>query len=301
MVADAMHVTTDRPQISVVVASQNARTSIEDCLATLEAQRPEAGVEIVVVDNSTDGTTEIIKQRFPQVRLVVVPPSALIPELWGAGIRQSTAGIVAITTAHCVPAEDWLRQIQKAHGAPEPAIGGAIENDASAGAVDWAVYFCRYSRYMLPVQEGFVAEIAGDNASYKRAYLDRYQYAWNNGFWEPTVHAELRKAGLRLLLVPSIVIRHKRSFSLWGFVQQRFQHGRQFGAWRASGLTGAKRALYIALSPAIPLVLLVRIGRQVLTKRRHQKEFMISLPLLVLFLFAWAAGELLGYLRGVTA
>lgn len=290
----------DKPQISVVVASHNARASIEVCLASLLAQRPEDGVEVVVVDNSTDGTTEIIRQRFPTLRLLGWPPSALIPELWEAGIRQSAADIVAITTAHCVPAKNWLSAMLKAHEAAVPAIGGAIENDESAGVVDWAIYFCRYCPYMLPFQEGFVSEIPGDNASYKRAYIDRYQHVRRNGFWEPEVHAELKRAGLQLLLTPSIIVYHKKSFSLWSFMKQRLQHGMRFGGERASRFSGPRRVIYVLLSPAIPLISVVRIVRQVLTKRRHRKELLLSLPILMLFLLGWTCGELIGYLRGPT-
>src|SRR2546427_4459389 len=148
----------DRASISVVVAAHNARASVAECLTALTPQWSAANAEIIVVDNSTDGTTEIIRERFPQLRLCLASPSALIPELWATGIRESRGDIVAITTAHCVPAQDWLRHIGKAHEAPLPAIGGAVENEASAGIVDWAVYFCRYSPYMLPLQERFVAE-----------------------------------------------------------------------------------------------------------------------------------------------
>ena len=290
--------TTDRPKVSVVVASHNARASIEECLTSLETQQPKGGVEIVVVDNSTDGTAEVIRQCFPAVKLVVRPPSALIPELWEAGIRRSSGDIVAITTAHCVPGKDWLIQMLKAHEAAVPAIGGAIENYESAGVVDWAIYFCRYSQYMLPFRESLVPEIPGDNASYKRVYIDRCHHVRHNGFWEPAVHTELKKAGLQLLLVPSIVISHKKSFSLKGFLKQRFQHGMQFGRERASRFPGPKRALYVLLSPAIPVAFLVRISQQVLSKRKHRKEFLISLPILLLFLLAWTWGELIGYLRG---
>jgi glycosyltransferase involved in cell wall biosynthesis len=328
--------TTDRPTISVIVASNDARASIEACLDRLVAQAPGSGAEIVIVDNSTDGTTEIIRNRYAgraecvaapprsapggggrrlcrpadprpgrahspaSIRLVVASPSALIPELWAAGIHQSTGDIIAITTAHCVPDPSWLTGMLKAHKARAPAIGGAIENEKSAGVVEWAVYFCRYSRYMLPFPEGFVEEIAGDNASYKRADIDRCRHAWRDGFWEPAVHAALRQAGLRLLLVPSLVVYHRKSFGVWRFMQQRFQHGRQFGGERASRLGRRKRALYVALSPAIPLVFLVRITSHVLTKRRHRRELLLSLPILTLFLWAWALGEWIGYLRGST-
>lgn len=298
MVTKAQLMTTNHAKISVVVASHNARMSIEECLAVLVAQRRETGAEILVVDNSTDGTTEIVRERFPDLKLVVEPPSAFIPELWGIGIRQSVGDIVVITTAHCIPDKDWLTRILKAHEAPAPAIGGAIENDESASIVDWAIYFCRYSPYMPPLREGFVSEIAGDNASYKRMYIDRCQNVWGNGFWEPAVHAELKKAGLSLLLVPSIVIHYKRSFGFLSFIKQRFQHGMQFGGERASRLSMPKRVLYIVFSPTIPLMFLARITRQVLTKRRHVEKLLMAFPILVLFLLAWACGELVGYLRG---
>jgi len=292
---------TRAPRMSIVVASNNARASIRECLAVLVEHGRGAEVDILVVDNSRDGSTEIVKDDFPDVRMIVAPPAALIPELWGQGIRESRGKIVAITTAHFVPARDWVRAMLEAHEGAVAAVGGAIESAESAGLVDWAVYFCRYSQYMLPFERAFVREIAGDNAAYKREHIDQCQQAWRNGFWELAVHAELRKAGLQLLLTPSVVVSHKRSFGLWGFVTQRFWHGMQFGRERASRLRWYLRALYIALSPAIPIVFLVRIARQVFGKRRHRAKLILSLPVLALFLLAWSCGELLGYLRGPEA
>lgn len=284
--------------LSVVVGSHNARASIEDCLSALIEQRTGDDVEIIVVDNSTDGTAEIIERGFPDVRLVSCPASVLIPELWETGIGRARGDIVAITTAHCVPAKDWIAGMLGAHNGAVAAVGGAIESDENASLVDWAVYFCRYSQYMLPFEEGFAPEIAGDNASYKRAQIDGCREAWRGGFWEPAVHAELRKAGHRLLLTPAVVVYHRRSFDLPGFMKQRFLHGIQFGRDRAARLSGPKRLFYIASSPAIPLVFFFRISRQVLRKRRHTPKYLASLPLLVPFLLAWASGELVGYLRG---
>jgi glycosyltransferase involved in cell wall biosynthesis len=295
---EARRLIMNRPRISVVVASHNAKASIERCLAALAVHSQEDGLEIVAVDNSTDGTTEVIRSRFPGIKLLVEPSSALIPELWKVGIQQSTGDIVAITTAHFIPDKEWLSEVLKAHQAPVTAVGGAIENDLSARILDWAVYFCRYSPYMLPFREGFVPEIAGDNASYKRKYIDQCWHVWSDGFWEPSVHAELKKAGFRLWLSPSIVIRHKRSFSFPGFMKQRFQHGIQFGRERAARFSVSKRMLYIVLSPTIPFIFLARITRQVVTKHRHQARLLQAIPLLLLFLSAWALGELVGYLRG---
>ncbi len=292
--------TTPAPQISVVVASQNARGTIVECLSALLSQARTFSVELIIVDSSSDETTVLIREQFPHVVLLALPPGALIPELWKVGIEHSTATIVAITTAHFIPAPDWLQQILKAHEAAAPAIGGAIENDEAGRVVDWAVYFCRYSPYMLPFSEGAASEIAGDNASYKRESLDRCRQAWRTGFWEPEVHAEMKKAGERLLLAPSIIVRHKHSFGWWGFMQQRFQHGIQFGGDRAARFSVSRRVLYSVLSPAIPFIFLMRIVRQLLVKQRHWGKFVQALPILVLFLSAWTLGELVGYVRGAT-
>jgi glycosyltransferase involved in cell wall biosynthesis len=293
------HMLTDTLNLSVVVASHNARATIEESLSALLAQQQDGMKDIVVVDNSSDGTAELIRSHFPGIKLLIEPHSALIPQLWTVGIRETSGEVVAITTAHCVPERDWLSQIRKAHREPVPAIGGAIENDVSAGLVDWAVYFSRYSPYMLPFRQRFVTDIAGDNASYKREYLVRFQETWRDGFWEPAVHAELKGAGFRLLLVPSIVIRHKKSFSFLSFLKQRFQHGIKFGEERASHFSIPKRLLYLVLSPAIPLIFWVRITRQVMRRRRHLGKLLVAFPILVLFLLAWSFGEVRGYLRGL--
>ncbi len=285
-----------KPKLSVVVGSNNARHSIQKCLRELITQRNGQNVEIIIVDNSTDGTGEIVIAQFPEVTLVRCEANKLMPELWEIGMRQAAGDIVAITTSHFVPAKNWIKEILKAHENSSPAIGGAIENDPSAGAVAWAVYFCRYSPYMLPFKEKTVDDFAGDNASYKHWALERFQESWRNGFWESFVHAEMRKEGLQLLVSPNILVYHQKSFDLAGFIKQRFWHGRQFGSERAHKLSTPKRLLYILLSPLIPFIFMVRIARRVLDKGRHTGQFIVSLPALTLFLLSWAAGELSGYL-----
>jgi len=286
-----------RPALSVVVAALEASRGVDAALGPLVAQAVPAGVEVLVVDGA-GGAADLVRTRFPGVGVVPGRPSALVPELWAAGIRASRGEIVALTTTHCIPDEEWLARIGEAHRAGVAAVGGAIEHEGTAGIVGWAVYFCRYSAYMPPLREGPVAELAADNASYKRADLDRCAESWRQGFWEPAVHAALRQAGRPLWLAPSVLVRHRPAFRIGGFARQRFRHGRQFGGARAARLGPGRRALYVALSPAIPCLLLARIARNVLVRRRHRTRLLLALPLVALFVGAWSCGELIGYLRG---
>jgi len=288
---------TKTPKLSVVVASQNASHSVGDCLRSLEKQLSNGAIEIVVIDNSTDKTREIIEREFPSVKLVKAPNDKLIPELWGIGINESVGEFVALTTSHFVASENWTSEILRAQQQPHAGIGGAIENEERAGIVSWAVYFCRYSPYMLPFGQTEVEDFAADNASYKRCDLERVKNTMRDGFWETFVHKEMLKKGMSLLKTPDIVTFHQKSFTFAGFMNQRFWHGRQFGEARSAEMPAARRAVFVLLSPAIPLIYLARITRRVFDKKRNVGKFVMSLPVLTMFLLSWSLGEFTGYLK----
>lgn len=283
--------------LSIIVASSNAAASIRDCLDSL-VQQSDTEVELIVVDNSGDGSTEIMRAQFPNVRMLTMPAQMLINELWSTGILQSRGEIVALTTAHCIPAPDWISQVREAHGTSAAGVGGAIGGDAKSSLVDWAVCFCRYSRFLPPLVAGEVDDIPADNAAYKRAPLFRHQEQWRDGFWEPQLHRALALEGQVLWLAPAMQVRHRHSYGFTGFVRQRFLHGQKYGGWRASTLPPVRRAMMLALSPLIPLVLLLRTVRRVLGKRGYVLRLVAALPLLAAFFMAWACGEALGYAKG---
>jgi hypothetical protein len=297
MAGSAGPVAQARPRLSVVIAAQDARGHVGECLRAVSAQALAEPVEIILVESSADGAALTVRESFPWVRVLSVCGRALAPELWEAGIRQSAADIVALLTAQSVPQDGWMRGLLAAHRRPAAAVGGAIACDPAAGAVGRAVYLCRYSAYMPPCREGPVADIAGDNASYKRAAIDGVASTWRNGFWEANVHAELRRAGQELWLDPSMCVLFRNAFRFGGFVRQRFWHGMRFARDQSNRIGRWQRVLRAAAWPIVPVVMLLRIGRRVLA-RRQGRQFAVALPIAGAFLVAWAAGEAVGYLRG---
>lgn len=286
----------DLPELSVVIGSHNARASVVACLGALQKQLNGCRAEIIVVDNSTDGTAAIVAAQFSAVKLLSADPEQWVPELWEAGIRASRGPIVALTTAHCVPDDNWMAEILATHGESDAVgIGGAIENDASAGIVDWAVYFCRYAKYMKPFAPYMIHDIPADNASYKRWALDRCTDVRTRGFWEPDVHAKLTAEGYRLLMTPRIGVRHVRSFTFGEFMRQRFWHGRQFGSSNAFRLSAVSRLAHIVAAPLIPFLMLSRVARQVWRRQGHMAPMLLATPVILLFLASWATGECMGY------
>ena len=223
-----------------------------------------------------------------------------MPELWRDGIGRARGELVALTISPMVPAEDWLASLRASLDACD-AVGGAIEPAAGLGLADLAEYFSRYSRDMLPFTERSSLDLPGDNAGYRRARLVEVGGSWENGFWEPDVHRALAARGAVLRHDPSVVVRMGRSAGASAFLRQRLVHGRAFGRSRGRGSSTTANTMRIALAAVVPFVLLARTAREVVGRRRLRGRLVASLPLLIAFDVAWAAGEALGHfdaLRG---
>lgn len=278
------------PQLSVVVASNGAPGALERCLAALEGRL--GGVEVIVCEPAPGA--ESLRGRFPFAHWHV-REGALVPELWRDGIRLARGELVALTISPMVPAGDWIDSLLRALAVSD-AVGGAIEPAPGLGLVDGAEYLSRYGRDMLPFPPGASLDLAGDNAGYRRARLEEVADSWQDGFWEPEVHRALAARGAELRHDPTVVVHMGHSAGFLAFLRQRLVHGRAFGRSRGHDGSRAANASRIGLAVAVPIVLLARTVRETLGRRRLRARLVVSLPVLLAFDLAWAAGEALGHL-----
>ena len=59
--------------LSIVIVSWNTKKYMEECLTSLQTIDGDLSVEIIVADNaSSDGTPEMIRTQFPDVRLSLI-------------------------------------------------------------------------------------------------------------------------------------------------------------------------------------------------------------------------------------
>jgi N-acetylglucosaminyl-diphospho-decaprenol L-rhamnosyltransferase len=63
-----------KPDVSILIVAYECRDELRECLRSIERARGGVDVEVVVTDNaSTDGTVELLRTEFPDVRLVALP------------------------------------------------------------------------------------------------------------------------------------------------------------------------------------------------------------------------------------
>lgn len=285
-------------KISVVIVSLLGLPVLGDCLLALESQRGEFDTEIILVTPNLNGASEQIKKDFPRVKLLEPAERLGIPQLRALGLAEATGDIIAITEDCCIAPENWFEEIIKAHESGYDVVGGAIENGSTDRVINWAAYICEYSQMMLPVPSGEVSGLAGNNSSYKRSVFDRLDESVKNDYWEYFLYQELQKQGVKILSVPAIVVFKKKEFGFMYFLTQRFHFSRSFAGMRGKLIPPSRRIISALFSPALPFLMTGRIAQQVFGKKRYVKEFLLSLPLLSIFMVSYAAGEFTGYVFG---
>jgi glycosyltransferase involved in cell wall biosynthesis len=289
-----------RPRISVIIASVNGASYVDECLAALEKQTLKDQAEVIVADRCGNGVTHLVRQKYPHVRLISFSEPKTIPELRAVAMKNARGDILALTEDHCLPEPHWYERMLAAHQAHYGAVGGAVENDPSIRRlVDWAVFFCEYGQFMNPVPAGETGEIPGNNASYRREFLAHLTDLLDHGgSWENFLHSRLRQRGIKLYSDPSIIVFHKKVFGLGYFLRQRYHYGRSYAAMRLERAPAWKRLLYAGFCPLLPVLAVGRISRRVFSKKRHLGKFIQAQPLLWIFSLSWAWGEFVGYLSG---
>lgn len=290
----------NKPLVSVVIASVNGLPSIVECLEALASQTGDTPYEALVVDCCDEQTRQAIRERFhpPTVKLIPVEERLSIPKLRAIGMQQATGRMIAILEDHCNVCPEWLSVIARAHESGWQAVGGAVENGSEERLTDWAVFFCEYVRFMLPLSRGVVHEITGNNSVYDRALLDRLGPVIFDEVWESFLHAKIKELGVAFHCEPDMVVSHKKEFGFGYFLSQRYHYSRSFAGMRAASVSWAKRLVYAFATPLLPPLLLWRMIRTVRAKKRHVSKFILSLPIIGVFLLSWAWGEFVGALLG---
>jgi hypothetical protein len=140
-----------------------------------------------------------------------------------------------------------------------------------------------------PGKAGYTRHLPGNNALYRREDLDALSGEWRDGFWEAEFNEVLVRGRGPFWYVPEACIDQRQMRGLLEYISLRYRHGRCYGA-RCGKPHSAVFFFVAALLFVRGLRAAVRSGKAV--------RFGTAAPLLIVYYFAWAAGEMVGYLAG---
>jgi glycosyltransferase involved in cell wall biosynthesis len=223
--------------VSIVIPVYNRESFLAEAVESALAQEGIRPQIIVVDDGSTDGTEEMVRREFPQVRYFRQDMNRGPAAARNRGIREATGEIIAFTDDDCLPPQDWLAKLANGYRRyPEVAgVGGGLIAPAEILAAN---HYARYERYICQSVYhagedeycgGFECPAGGTaNMSYQRTVLLKV-----NGFDEgfPVAAGEdadlklrICNMGYKLLYVP-IWVKHLQEYSRRRFIHQCYVRG----------------------------------------------------------------------------
>lgn len=111
--------------ISVCIVSYNTRALLLRCLTALYASSATDGLEIIVVDNASDDDSgDLVRERFPHVRLISNSQNLHYTRAMNQGLAQARGEFLLLLNPDCEPQPNALAKLQ-----------AALEQNPSWGAV----------------------------------------------------------------------------------------------------------------------------------------------------------------------
>ena len=232
-------------RFSVVIPNWNGARFLRACLDAL-SQQTYADIEILVVDNaSADGSIELVRSGYPEVRLIELPENRGFTGACNVGIEAATGDFIALLNNDTEVDRAWAGELIEAFaGHPEVGIvaskmllfdqrdrfhtaGDFFTTDGRAGNRGaWEIDRGQFDR------AEYVFSACGGAAAYRRSML-RQIGTLDDDFFFLLEDADLawraQLAGYRTWYAPSAIVYHHLSATGGGAIAS-YHDGRN-GIW----------------------------------------------------------------------
>jgi len=294
--------TVSSPLLSVVVVTVYNLTYLSQCLSSLIEQSGNIDMEIIAVCDERVDALLGMQSRFENVIFHHMEGLQTQEGMRAIGAGMASGNIIAFTVDHCTPEKHWCKNIIKEHSGPYAAVGGGFEKGTQPDTlINLAVHFydyCNYGYFQSPVKRGPAKYLSDGNVAYKREALMSVARLWKESFHVSFVNAELLAKGEILWLSPDILVYQNRDITFERAMKVAFRRGRVFGSKRVSEIPKVKRLILLISSIFLPLLLVGRFIMNIIINRAHLSDIAKASPLIILLVFQWSSGELIGYLTG---
>ena len=148
-------------QLSIIIVNYNVKHYLALCLDSVYTSLLSLDAEVIVVDNaSVDGSQEMLKEKFPEVRLISNPENVGFSAANNQGVAMAKGTYVCILNPDTVVAEDTFTKVYE--------FAESQQNPGAIGVqlVDGRGNFLPESKRNVPTPKVSLNKIIGDGAAY---------------------------------------------------------------------------------------------------------------------------------------
>lgn len=285
--------------IAVVTVARAGYELAARVLSDLRDQGP--GREAIVVNCCGPSVTQALAASFPTVNIVEVSAGLTGAQARYAGIKNSTAEVVAVVHERYRIPPGWCAAIESAQRQDVDVAGGGIAPGPGFGNMEWAMYLTEYSQVAPPLPEGPLdlqasKMLPGGNVSYKRRVFE--MAPMDQALSELDFHEALHRAGARFSRCSGMDVQFASPLTFGEYLEERRRFSRAYGARRFRTASVPARALAAASRLALPPLLLTRYARQSWAKADLRAQFWPALPWMAYFAWIQTREEIAGIMNG---
>jgi len=280
------------PILSIIIAGSRAAGPVPEFLDQIKLNKHR--VEYILV--TANQTVDLSAFENAGAKVLLETEGTMVPSLRATGFKHATSTIVAMTEDFCLPPDNWIESILRAHKESSAiAIGGPVKRlNGTAG--EWALSFCEYARFMPSINLN-TKDLPAVNISFKRAKVTEIYGGVPVEIEEFTMLPFLVDHGASLVWDERIYIYDVNDQPMRRSLPSFFFHGRYFGGMRVKGSGFTTKLIRAFLSPCIPFMQVLRVGKHALSAG-YLKYFLRSFVFIFLLSTYWALGEGIGSIMG---
>jgi GT2 family glycosyltransferase len=287
-----------RPRVSVIIPAYRSQATLVDCLDSLRAQSY-TDFETILVDSSPDNETQtVVRGAYPWVIFEHSPERLLPHAARNRGATLARGALLVFTDPDVLLPQGWLARLVQTHQRTSCAIIGSV-TCAGRGWLEVGEHFCKLDIWLPGGGEHPIA--VGPTVN---MLVPRNWYSAVGGFRPDIMLGDavfcwsLTRAGRRLWFDPQAQLAHRHGTTWRELLAERFARGREFGQERRRWDNWNRgRVLMAALVSLLPMRLfnfVVRAGANAM-RAGQVRDYILTLPVIVLGSSAWLAGELRSY------
>jgi len=215
-----------KPTISIIILNYNGKQFVDDCLSSVLNQTYNNYEVIFVDNNSTDGSADYAKSKYPAIKLIRNKGNYGYAKGNNIGIKQSKGEYVLVLNPDTMVEKTWLAELTKAAksndaAAYQPKILNFTHRDLIDTAhprihytgLAWGDIYKKDAGFSTPTEISFGS---GTAVMIKRSVLEEIGMLDEDLFMyheDVDLGWRMLMAGYKILFIPTAVMYHKYAFS----------------------------------------------------------------------------------------
>lgn len=198
------------PLVSVIIPSYKNKEYIFDAVSSVLRQETDFEYEVIVVDSSGDDTASLLRDRFPQIRVIELQQRAFPGTARNYGIREAKGQFFSFTDADCIVHRHWLKYLVESHRRGYAVVGGRVKNGTPWSLWGTIDYLLECSDLLKPFETTRNSHFGTGNLSLKREIVQKYGMFIDQIKGSDSIYCRmLKKNGETLFHQPKAIIWHR--------------------------------------------------------------------------------------------